>query len=644
MVNVIYPPEKIYSPSILKKPNYNHIILWMLKNNEECKWGDFRQKPIEIPTGTLSRHLEVLKRKGFVENFSRGYYRITSEGKKKFHELSSAKISARKLNYPPKLMLKSGRNYLDWILWMIYNNNYCKRTDFLEKPLSINQSSLSKNLSLLIEKGFASKEDGKYIITQVGKSEYSRMLQNYDLDRQTILEEEGKRIEEITQKTIEFFNKLDVRDKEIQFRFLNSILKLDYEKVKPLLKDEEVFHKILLFLSINHPDQYPDFISSEDFSKIYKIKKTTLDYYITEISEGKIYPIRFFKLTQPSGKQYYFQSDGRLERILQVLTENQITKASYLDKLFSKLTSELPAVNMKSIINDVADKSCEFLFNIDMKASLKEFLPEYIKYLAYKVETKKELKATYDKLEGIIWQNITDIFQSEIYNNLEDQFEVQIKEIEKKIELTPENPDLYYLKIRILLYFNQYQETIKLLDSLLEIFPENEKDIKLLKAAVLKRMQNVEAGLDIINELIQKYPKDNDLMCYKAYWMQYLENEEEAIRVIQNLIKMEPDNGMYHDTYGEILMYSEHYEDAAKKFLKAIVIDSDQWYIYQTYIKLGICYKALENFDLALKNLKKGKELIKKSAIDAETNKKWSTIADLFITEINDFFENIVEI
>ncbi|MFX1269975.1 MAG: hypothetical protein ACFFAK_18605, partial [Promethearchaeota archaeon] len=408
-----YPPEEIYSPSKLKKPDYDHIILWMLNNNDMCKWADFHQEPIKIPTGTLSRHLATLKVNGFVENFTRGYYRITSQGKKKFHELSTVKKKTRKLNYPPKIIIKSGRNYSQWILWMVYNNNYCKRSEFLEDPLSINQSSLSKSLSLLMDKGFIIKEDGKYLITRAGKSEYSRMLQKYDLDRQTILEEEAKRIEEITKNTIQFFENYDIKDKNIQFRFLNNMLRLDYEKVKPVLKDEEIFYKILLFLSINHPDRYPNFISSEDFSKTYKIKKTTLDYYIDEISEGKIYPLRYFKITESSDEQYYFQSDGTLEKMLQIITENEITKVTYLNKLFSKSTPAVPKIDMKSIINNIADKSCESLFNKDLNKSIREFLPNYIRYLAYKIETKRELKETYDKLEGIIWQNITNIFQSQ---------------------------------------------------------------------------------------------------------------------------------------------------------------------------------------------------------------------------------------
>ncbi len=626
-----YPPEKIYSPSKWKKPNYDHIILWMVANNEICKWADFRKEPIIISPGTLSRHLETLKSKGFVEKFTRGHYRITSEGKKKFHELSSSKQKDRNMNYPPKIILKSGRNYSHWILWMVYNNNYCKRSEFLEDPFSINQSSLSKNLSLLIEKGFVIKEDGKYVITRTGKSEYSKMLQNYDLDRQTILEEESKRIEEITYKTIKFFDSFRIKDKDIQFRFLNNILTLNYENVKPILKDEEVFHKILLFFSINHPDQYPNFVSSEDFSELYKIKKTTLDYYIVEISEGKIYPLRFFELRQPSGEQYYFQSDGKIERMLRVITENKITKVSYLNKLFSKRTPREPTIDMNSIIDDIATKSCEFLFNKDLKASLREFLPEYIKYLAYKIETKKELKETYDKLEGIIWQNMSDIFQIKGSNRLENQYKEKIKEIDNELESDPMNLDLYYSKIRILVYFNQYNLSLKLLDDILEIFPENEKDVKIKKASVLKKMKKVESGLEIINDLIQKYPKDHDLLSYKAYWLQFLDRKEESIRIIQKLIENEPDTGIYYDTYGEILMYFEEYEEAAKKFLKAMVLGSHDWYLYQTYIKLGICYKVLGNLELGIENLKKGKNLVNKSINDPNTKKKWLSIVDLFL-------------
>ncbi|NVM46192.1 MAG: hypothetical protein HWN79_14845 [Candidatus Lokiarchaeota archaeon] len=626
MRNVKYPPEKIYSPSKWKRPNYDHIILWMLNNNEMCKWADFCKEPIEIPPGTLSRHLEPLKRKGFVEKVARGHYRITPEGKKEFHALSGTKKKAHQLNYPPEVIIKSGRNYFHWILWMVYNNTYCKRSEFLEDPLSINQSSLSKNLNSLIEKGFVIKEDGKYVITRAGKSEYSKMLQNYDLDRQTILEEESKRVDETTKKTFEFFSKFKVTNDNIRYRFINNKLKLDYSKVSNILKEEVDFDKVLLFISTNHPDFYPDYISFDEFSRFYHIKKKTLDFWVDEIVENDLFNLKFFKLEVFPDKCYYFRSNDKLERILRAITEDHITKYTFLAKFGKSET-------MTSIIDDILEEICSKIFNEDLRDQLKDFLPEYIRVLAYKIETKGMLKDTYDKLEGLIWQNMSDIIQIKGSNKLENQYKEKIKEIDNELESDPMNLDLYYSKIRILVYFNQYNLSLTLLDEILENFPENEKDIKIKKASVLKKMKRVESGLELINDLIQKYPKDHDLLSYKAYWLQFLDRKEEAIKVIQKLIENEPDKGIYYDTYGEILMYFEEYEEATKKFVKAMVLGSHDWYIYQTYIKLGICYKVLGNLEFGTENLKKGRSFVIKSVNDPDTKKKWLSIVDLFLSD-----------
>ncbi|MEJ2295525.1 MAG: hypothetical protein P8Y23_12265, partial [Candidatus Lokiarchaeota archaeon] len=550
------------------------------------------------------------------------------------HELSMGNKKVRQLNYPPKLILNSGRNYSHWILWMAYNNNFCKRTDFLKKPLSINQSSLSKSLNLLVEKGLIEKEEKKFKITRTGKSAYSRMLQNYDLDRQTLLEEENKRIEGLTDKIIKFFSKYKIKDKEIQFRFLNYVLKLDYEKVKTLVKKEEIFYKILLFLTMNHPDRFPNSISPQDFSRIYEIKNITLEYYVGEITEGKIYSLKFFKLIQPRGEIYYFPSNGSLEKILRVITEREVTKLSYLNKLFSKIKEIGFPISMDSILDVIVIKSCKFILHEDLSESLRVFLPEYIKYLAYKFESKKEFRDSYDKLEGLIWQNITNLLNSQTYKDLEQQYKEKSKKIDREIELDPENLNLHYLKLKQLIYFNQYQEAIHLVDKMVKNFSENEKDIRLLKAVVLRRMRNVQEGLEIIEDLIHKYPEDDSLLNYKAYWLQFLNKKQEAIDIIQQLSDKEPTQGVYEDTYGEILMYFQEYEEAAKKFVKSLLLGADEWYIFQTYIKLGICYKAMRNTDLAILNLKKGIEMTEKNVSDPETKQKWLSIASLFLSEL----------
>ncbi|GAH61740.1 unnamed protein product, partial [marine sediment metagenome] len=154
------------------------------------------------------------------------------------------------------------------------------------------------------------------------------------------------------------------------------------------------------------------------------------------------------------------------------------------------------------------------------------------------------------------------------------------------------------------------------------------------KSICSKEMKNIETGLEIIASLLKKYPDDNDLLNYKACWLQYLNRKEESLEISQKLIENVPDNATYHDTYGEILMYFNEHEHAIEEFLKAIDISSDDWYVYQTYIKLGICYKELENYDLATEYLQKGIESTEESSGDNETKNKWISIANLFVAEI----------
>ncbi|MHA1933276.1 MAG: tetratricopeptide repeat protein, partial [Promethearchaeota archaeon] len=501
-----------------------------------------------------------------------------------------------------------------------------KRADFLEEPFSINQSSLSKSLSSLIQKGSIINENKRYLITQSGKADYSKILQQYDLDRQTILEEERKRIDGITIKTSQFFDKFQITDDHVKFRFLNNVLKLDYSEVKAVLKNEEDFHKIILFISINNPDFYPDYISFEDFSRDYTIKKRILYFWVNEIIESNLYDLKFFKLELSPEKFYFFHSDGKLEKILRAITEEHIATDKYLEKFGRSAT-------LNSIIDEILEEICEMIFHKHFKESLREFLPRYIKYLAYKIETKKEFKETFDKLEGIIWQNMTDLLQSQDSETLESQYQEKIKEIDNEIKIDLNNYELYNSKIRILLYFNQYSDVLVVLEKMRELFPEREVDIMIKKAYTLKKDKNLEQGLKIIEELLEKYPINYTLYNYKAYWLSYLGKNQEALNILHSLIEEEPEKGIYHDTLGEILISLKEYEKAIEEFQKAIEINSNEWFIHQTYIKLGICYKALGNHDLALRNLKKGKELTKKSTSDTETKQKWLKISDLFLTE-----------
>ena len=642
-----YPPEEIIKP-VFGKPNYEFIILWILNNNDVCTWANLKEK---ITHSTLSIYLNRLKDRGYIEKRTFNQYKITSKGKDKYYELSEAKQKKRKLSYPPDAMLRR-RNYDHWILWMVSNNNYCKWSDFSKPPLSINQSSLSKKLNSLLDKEFVRKEEKEYRITRLGKTEYSNMLRLYDLDRQSILEEESKRIKEITKSTTSFFKEYTVKDIDIKFRFLNNKLKLPYEKIKFILDSEEEYDKVLLYLSINHPDRFPHYISPEEFSKKYDINLIKLNFVILRIVEENIFPIKFFKFDLANGKTFYFQVNGKLERMLNVIVEDHVTKFTYLTKLNEETFEGPPPLTMESTVDAILEEIIDNLFNPSLKSTLKTFLPDYINYLAYKIEKERKLVDTFDKLEGLIWKEIQNLNFSEaqlqsdkrielnFYIDPTKSFEEALEEIDKAIERNPKDLDLYYFKSKILIYFDKYNEALILLDGMVKDFFENEKDLKMKKASILKKMRDLEGGLEIIDELIVKYPEDNDLLNYKAFWFQYLNNKEEALKIIKKLIEREPNNGIYHDSYGEILMAFNDHELAIDKFQRAIELNPNSWYLYQTYIKLGICYRELEDYDLALEHLTKGEELIDQSPSDNDTKQIWHSYAKPFIEEIKVLIED----
>ena len=525
-MNIInYPPKEILNPPSIGRKNFEHIILWMLFNNEECTWSNFSEEPLSFSTSTLSKYFKLLKSKGYVDNYSRGHYKITIKGQQRYHEISSTKGKKRKLNYPPDIITKK-RRYDHWILWMIYNNTYCKWSDFLEEPLSINQSSLSKKMKILLNKQFIVKEKKQYRISHKGKLEYAKLLKNYDLDRQSVLDEETKRVEDITNKTVKFFEEFNIEDEDIQFRFLMNILKLDYDRVKIMLTNPLDFDKILLYISINHPNQYPEYISTEDFCKIYQIKLSKLEYYIDEIVDNNLYEIKFFKLKLSLDVNYYFQEAETLEIILRAIVEKYIKKFTYLNRLF------LRSFDLRMLEEHILDEMCGKIIDNDLKEPLREFLPEYIRYLAYKVERKVELKDTYDKLDAIIWQNITNILQSREPKDLEYQF---LGQCERNYQL--DSSILKILKpyyqtkidsnikaIEHLINKNEYNNALEMVNSSLKSDQKNEIII-ILKVIILCYLNRFKDVSDFIKEVLKTSGNiESDNMILVIYFLEVFSN------------------------------------------------------------------------------------------------------------------------
>ena len=412
-----------------------------------------------------------------------------------------------------------------------------------------------------------------------------------------------------------------------------------------------MFPKGFPYFSLNHPDRFPHYISPEEFSTKYDIKLVKLNFVILRIVEENIFPTKFFKLDLTDGKTYYFQVNSRLERMLDVIVEDHVTKFTYLNSLDELEKTPIP-LTIESTVNTILEEILDNLFDPGLRSALRTFLPQYINWLAYKLEKERKLLDTFDKLEGLIWREIQNLnltkkqeqpdMETELkfYIDPAKSFEEALKEINKAIERKPKEIDLYYVKSKILIYFDKYNEVLVFLDGMVKEFPKDEKYLKMKKASILKRMRDLEGGFEIIEELIRIYPDDNDLLNYKALWYQYLDKREGSLEMIQNLIEREPENGIYHDSYGEILLAFNEHKLAIDEFLRAIELDPNSWYIYQTYIKLGICYRELEDYELALEHLTKGEELIDQSPGDNDTKQMWQSYAKPFIEETKVLLED----
>jgi tetratricopeptide (TPR) repeat protein len=419
-------------------------------------------------------------------------------------------------------------------------------------------------LNDLLDSGYVKKENKEYRITPSGKTEYSRMLKSYDLDRQSILEEESKRIEEITKKTIRFFEKYNIVDDDIKFRYLNNILKMDYQKVKNSLDTEEDFNKVLLFISMNHPNQYPNHISSEEFSKKYDIKKIILDFHVLQIVEKNIYSIKFFELNIESDIVYYFQANEKKEKILRAITEDYVTRLTYLKKLYENSMTRSYYLDLRYTGDIILNEICGSLFDEGLREPLREFLPGYIHYLAYRIESQKRLIDTYDKLEGIVWQNIHE----EVENyNLKD---AELKRfIDWAILLIMDpyfSPNIEYIHNNTLTLIKnkKFEEAKEEVDALLEEDPAN-LSLIILRVKILCLLREYREAIDEISRVIKtKSIKHDQLYTLYFFSLAYsyigLGEFEKALSVSDKLDKLFPEHPISYATKALVFGYNTLYE------------------------------------------------------------------------------------
>ncbi len=647
-----YPTQEI----IGKKKKIEYIILWMLQNNDYCGWGNFLDKRLSVSQSTLSTNLRKLINNNLISktkiNFSgkvRKVYKITIEGKKRFENLLMAKGTMDKqVNYPPEQYLELRSDDI-YILNMLHNNSFCQWKDFLNAPLKINQTKLSKKLKFFISNDWVAKagvDDSRfevYKITEKGISKYIGLLKQFNLDRHSILNEETIRIQEILKNSKLIFNYLNIPSEDLKFRLLNYILSVEFEKITGISCSVDDFKKILYFIALNHPSEYPNYISPERFAKKYEIEIETLNFFLKEIVEKNQFSALFFKLNVKPNKIYYFQADEEIELRLRAIVENVIKKLRFLKIALKDQMDNASLLNIKEIVEMILNKVSGIIFNKALRSSLIHFLPSYIEHLKYMIEEQEISEKPQDKLKSLAFRDVPSIskrkriesqlersgieddvpikseikfeFSTKPDKNLE-YMEMVLEDLDIIIKNNPEEIKYYHKKVELLLKLKFYEEGLEtiektiVLEKILET-TEPKSVSYLLKAQVLSKLNKYREALDAINKAIEFTPDWHFYYHLKAEILRKLWRKDDALIAINKAIELSPEESTHWHVKAVILRSKRNDLEAIKSINKAMKLNPDWWGHYSTKVSI---YLGMHKYKESLPIINKAIELDNKNS------------------------------
>ncbi|MFX1451618.1 MAG: hypothetical protein ACFFCM_12285 [Promethearchaeota archaeon] len=369
----------------------------MLNNNDFCQWRDFTSEPLIFPESTLSNYLrkliirELVIKKSIVINENgtqrnKKIYKITQKGQKRLNEIES--FEKNNIKFPPNNLKFFDSK--DKILWMLFNNPYCQWRVFLNEPLNINQSTLSNKLNHLRDKNLIKKsfvpelKHAIYKITLEGKKKYFDIFKNYNLDSLTLWFQELKSLGKLNEIINNFFKKFEIENIGVKKKFkdIKFFLFLNHSDLKHVFYKEQDLNLTILFFAINYIENYPNYISSEDFCKKYPLKKRNLDYFIGKIVKEKIFQSTYFRLKLSDNIYCYFSEGDNFEKFLNIITTNYIKEKFYE---FCEEPYNIVEIAGSNARRNIAILVCDKyrLIHKDLELPLSKILGKYINYILW---------------------------------------------------------------------------------------------------------------------------------------------------------------------------------------------------------------------------------------------------------------------
>ncbi|MGD1911776.1 MAG: trypsin-like peptidase domain-containing protein [Rivularia sp. (in: cyanobacteria)] len=200
-------------------------------------------------------------------------------------------------------------------------------------------------------------------------------------------------------------------------------------------------------------------------------------------------------------------------------------------------------------------------------------------------------------------------YLSVIYRHLE-QPEKALIEIEKAIQLQPENPNLYNEKYAVLTDLKRYKEAETAINKAIKLAPR--ADFYNNRGTVYYDQKKWELALDDYNKAIQINP--NYALAYNNRGFLYKEQKKWNLALVDynKGIQINPKDALVYNNRGILYYEQKKWNLALDDYNKAIQIDSKYAIAYNNR---GLIYKKQKKWDLALTDFNKAIQINTKYAL-----------------------------
>ena len=449
--------------------------------------------------------------------------------------------------YPEKIPSEIvEKNYIDdIILYALSAFGPLQKAEFNQ----INKTTFYKYLNkLLAKKYISSRREGKnaiYEITPSGQAVLLKRLEKYRLDFQTLIDLEKKKIASQISKLNQFFESYNIIDEVVKIDFLQLQNELTYDESLTIFSEEQ-FNKLLLFIVMNHPKFIgdPEKVMAIDkfLDKFNGLSKTDIEMFIQEVVEKNRYGERIYKVEFKEDINLFFRANSKLGILFETIIQSHLRDLNYLKSLMnSKIYSDDLEEIVKLILKELIDNYR--IFNPELEESLYYIIEDYI--LSLQMEQFEEPFIELGKIKDFYslfsdFPSLSFDFKSLDVDSDDDELRMSVHTTFKKIKEKEPINELYDIALKLSIN-EKPNEALVEINKLIELEPNN-FDWLSFKSQILYDLENYEEALNIFEEALKiALPIDDihdkiDNNTYQTELLTKLKRFDEALDIIENQI------------------------------------------------------------------------------------------------------------